>query len=242
MTLIGKGLVMRARAIATAALVVLFAPCAAAQTPGLGEVLVTANRSDARFWQKERPVVGLRRQADGMVMNLTISSDTRDAATRKQEIQTALLAAMDRAAASGFQLVTGTVQLEQVTRQNYKDLPLLSAGRIDTNKVDLMVRGRLEGSASAMQDRLTAFIGSLKSNGRATVETNLATSLSVDNPDQYRDQIIAMVADDARHAAAIFGTGFTFNLTGIDGQVMWSQASSTDVFLYIPYRYAIIPK
>jgi hypothetical protein len=233
---------MNARAIVTTALIALSTSSLAAQAPGLGEVLVTANRNDARFWQKERPVVGLRRQADGMVMNLTITSDTRDAETRKREIHTALLAAMDRAAASGFQLVTGSVQLEAVTRQNYTDLPLLFAGRVDTSKVDLMVKGKLEGSASATQDRLKAFIASLKGNGRATVETNFSTSLSVEDPDQYRDQIIGMVAEDARRSAAIFGAGFTFNLAGIDGQVMWSQASPTEVFLYIPYRYTIVPK
>ncbi|TXI09358.1 MAG: hypothetical protein E6Q63_05330 [Novosphingobium sp.] len=99
------------------------ASSATAQPAGLGEVLVSASRNDARFWQKDRPVVGLRRQADGMVMNLTIVSDTRDAATRRSEIDAALLAAIDRAAASGFQLVTGTVQLEPVIKANYSSLP-----------------------------------------------------------------------------------------------------------------------
>jgi hypothetical protein len=233
---------MNVRAIVTAALIALVPLPLAAQDTGLGEVLVTANRNEAPFWQKERPVVGLRRQADGMVMNLTITSDTRDADTRKREIHTALLAAMDRAAAAGFQLVSGSAQLERVTKQNYVDLPLNPAGRIDTSRVDLLVKGKLEGSAAAMKDRLKAFIGSLKGNGRATVETSEGTSLSINNPDQYRDQIIAMIAENLRHSAAIFGPNFTFNISGIDGQVMWSQASPTEVFLYIPYRYTIYPK
>ena len=62
------------------------------------------------------------------------------------------------------------------------------------------------------------------------------------NPDQYRDAIVQLVASDARHAASLFGPDFTFNVTGIDGQISWSQASSTEVFLFIPYRYVIIPK
>ncbi|MFN3458254.1 MAG: TonB-dependent receptor [Novosphingobium sp.] len=223
-------------------LAALAASSADAQSTGLGEVLVNASRNDARFWQKDRPVVGLRRQADGMVMNLTIVSDTRDALTRGKEIDTALLAAIDRAAASGFQLVTGNVQLEPVTKANYTSLPQLPAGRIDTSKVELMVRGKLEGSSRATQERLRAFIGSLKGNGRATVETTAVTSLSVDNPDQYREKILALVAEDARRTAAIFGPDFTFSVSGVDGQVSWTQASPVDVFLYIPYRYAITPR
>lgn len=218
------------------------ASSATAQPAGLGEVLVSASRNDARFWQKDRPVVGLRRQADGMVMNLTIVSDTRDAATRRSEIEAALLAAIDRAAASGFQLVTGSVQLEPVTKANYRSLPQVPAGRVDTSKVELMVRGKLEESSRATQDKLKAFIASLKGNGRATVETSAVTSLSVDNPDQYREKILALVAQDARTTAGIFGPDFTFSVTGVDGQVIWTQASPSDVFLYIPYRYAITPR
>lgn len=221
---------------------VMIAPAATAQSGGLGEVLVSASRNNARFWQKDQPVVGLRRQADGMVMNLAIVSDTRDAAIRRAEIDAALLAAIDRAAAAGFQLVTGTVQLEPVTKANYSSLPQLSAGRVDTSKVELMVRGKLEGSSRATQDRLKKFIASLKGNGRATVETTAVTSLSVDNPDQYREQILTLVAEDARRTAAIFGPGFTFSITGVDGQVIWTQASPADVFLYIPYHYAITPR
>ena len=50
------------------------------------------------------------------------------------------------------------------------------------------------------------------------------------------------MAEDAKHSAALFGPDFTLNITGIDGQVAWSQISSTEVFLYILYRYTIVPK
>ena len=62
------------------------------------------------------------------------------------------------------------------------------------------------------------------------------------NPDQYRDAIISLVAEDAKHSAELFGPDFTVNITGIDGQVAWSQISSTEVFLYIPYRLTITPR
>lgn len=233
---------MKRQAIVAMLAVVLAGPAVAQDQVELGEVLVNSSRYDAPFWPKDRPVVGLRRAADAMVMNLVITSDSRDALTRRDEILTALAAAMDRAAGSGFQLVSGTARLQPVTKQNYRDLPQVYAGRVDTSKVELMVRGKLDGSASALTDRLKAFIASLKGNGRATVETNGTTALSVDNPDQYRDRIIAMVAQDARHSAALFGPEFTFQLAGIDGQVAWSQASPTEVFLHIPYRYTILPK
>lgn len=210
--------------------------------PSLGEVMVTANRTNAPYAQQDRPVVGLRRTADAAVMPLVIASDTRDAEARKQEIHTALLAAMDRAAASGFEIVSGTFRVEAVTRENYARLPLMPGGRVDTSQVRVLVKTRLAGTATETEARLRRFIASLRGTGRATVEFGGGLTLTVANPDQYRDAIIGLVADDAKHSAALFGPDFTINISGIDGQVAWSQVSGTEVLLYIPYRYTIVPK
>jgi hypothetical protein len=223
----------------------LGAGAAVAQTTepqGLGEVMVTANRLSAPYAQQERPVVGLRRTADAAVMSLVITSDHREADTRKQEIHTVLRGAMDKAAASGFQIVSGAFRLEPVSRQNYESLPLEPGGRVDTSQVRVLVKTQLAGTAAETQARLRGFLGSLRGSGRATAEYGGGWTLTVVNPDQYRDAIISLVAEDAKHSAALFGPDFTVNITGIDGQVAWSQISSTEVFLYIPYRYTIVPK
>ena len=126
---------MKRSRITAAALFTLLTPAAqaqqvdpAAQTAGLGEVMVSGNRLSAPYAQQDRPVIGLRRKADSAVMTLYISSDTRDAATRTQEIYTVLLAAMDKASAAGLELVSGGVPIQRVTRDNYKLLPLMGAG------------------------------------------------------------------------------------------------------------------
>lgn len=125
-------------------------------------MLVTAQRQSAPYYRPDHPVVGLLRPADGAVMAFTINSDTRDAAARIEEIHTVLLAAIDRAAAAGVELVSGSFQLERVTRANYTDLALGYGGRVDTSSVQLMVKPRLDGSAKAAETKLLAFIHSLK--------------------------------------------------------------------------------
>lgn len=227
------------------------APAAVAQTAlpkaedsDLGEVLVTASRQNAAYAQQNRPVIGLRRRADAGVMSVYVTSDTRDAAERYKEIYTVMETVIDRAAAAGIQLVVGNVPLRQVTRENYKALPIVWAGRADTGKIEFMLKAPLEGSALATRKRLADFIKSIKGTGRGTFETGSSVSppeitLTVVNPDQYRDAVIRLVADDARKQAAVFGPDFTPSVTGIDGPVAWSQVSSTDVFLYLPYSYRI---
>lgn len=213
-----------------------------ANAPALGEVVVTANRLNARYAQQDRPVVGLRRQADSAVTQVSISSDSRDAEDRKREIHAMLVSALDRAAASGVELVTGGFELVPVTKANYEELPLVNAGRVDTSQVRFMAKVRLAGSISAAEQKLEAFVKSIPKQGRGAVDNDGGLTLTIVNPDQYRDTIVKLVADNARKYAAMFGPEYAVQVNGIDGQVFWSQVSGTDVFLYVPYRYTIVPK
>lgn len=231
-----------AKWIAAALLAASVPPLAAQDTGGLGEVVVTANRNNIRYFQQDRPVVGLRRQADGAVIAVSVSSDSRDAETRKKEIHAVLLAALGRAPAARVELVSGSYQLEPVTKTNFTELPFQWAGRADTSKVDLLVKVKLAGSATAAERRLTDFIKGVPKSDRGVIEKTGNLTLTIVDPDQYRDQVIRLVAEEATRNAAIFGPEYRYNISGIDSQLSWSQVSSTEVFLYLPYRYNIYPR
>lgn len=218
------------------------APAQDTSAPGLGEVVVTANRLNARYAQQDRPVVGLRRQADSVVLPVAFASDSRDEATRKREIHEMLLAALGRATAAGVELVTGSFELVPVTKATYQDLPLFPAGRVDTSQAVVMAKVKLAGSASAAEQRLDTFIKALPRTGRGSIDRSGVPTLTIVNPDQYRDAIVKLVADNARHYAAMFGPDYAVQVSGVDAQVFWSQVSGTEVFLYVPYRYTIVPK
>ncbi len=222
----------------------LAAPVAAQEGGGtaLGEVVVTANRLNARYAQQDRPVVGLRRQADSAVISVSISSDSRDEADRKREIHAMLLSALERAPTAGIELVTGDFELVPVTRANYQELPLVGAGRVDTSQVRFMVKTRLAGSVTNADKKLGDFVKSVPKSGRGAIDRIGGVTLTIINPDQYRSAIVKLVAENAREQAAMFGADYAVQVSGIDGQVFWSQVSNTDVFLYIPYRFTIVPK
>jgi hypothetical protein len=230
--------------LAATALTIAAVPLAAqeANVPALGEVVVTANRLNARYAQQDRPVIGLRRKADSGVTVVAFTSDSRDAETRKREIQTMMRAAIDRAAAAGIELVTGSFELEPVTAANYQALALVPADRPDTSKVNVMFKARLTGSADAAIQQIAAFVKSVPRTGRGTVDSYGGFTLTIVNPDQYRSAIVKQVAENARAQAAMFGPDYAVQVSGIDGQVFWSQVSGTEVFLYVPYRFSIVPK
>ena len=64
--------------------------CAAAATPAsaqdIGEVVVTASRSDGNYYSDDKTVIGLRRPADNAVQMVWIVSDSRDADMRCKEV------------------------------------------------------------------------------------------------------------------------------------------------------------
>lgn len=212
------------------------------EAPPLGEVMVSASRQNAPFYRQDRPVVGLRRPADGAVLAFSVTSDSRDFAVRKEEIQAVLASAIDKAKAGGFELMFGSFRLETLTQVNRKDLNYDYGGRVDTNRVTILAKTKLDGSAEAVSKRLETFIKSLKGSGRATVDVQGTMQLTIVNPDQYRDTVIRLVAEDAKHNAALFGPEFTFNVSGVDQPLVWTQVSSTEVFVFVPYRYSINPK
>jgi hypothetical protein len=97
---------------------------------GMGEIIVTAQRRDEKLpsvmtslpYLDRRPAIGLRRSADGVVRRIEIGSDSRDEDMRRNEVQAMLLAALDRANREGLSLVTGELEVKEVTRENWKVL------------------------------------------------------------------------------------------------------------------------
>jgi hypothetical protein len=78
--------------------------------------------------------------------------------------------------------------------------------------------------------------------GRAEMKPAGDLTLSVVGPDQYRGQIVDLVAADARATAAKLGPDYAVEAKGLDRPVEWSRASLTEVFLYVPYTYSVVPK
>lgn len=214
----------------------------ASNSGDLGEVVVTAQRASQPFYRQDRPVVGLRRQADSVVLPIQISSDSRDEETRKREIQAVLSSALERAGGAGVELVVGDFALVPVTRASAKEILYFGAGRPDTSRVFLMVKAKLGGSTVAAQQRIDVFIKGMPRSGRALLEPNGGPSLTIINPDQYRDAIVKLVAEHTARYAAMFGPDYRVTVSGIGGQVQWSQVSGSEVFLFIPYTYSIVAK
>ena len=211
---------------------------------GTQEVIVTGARREADGFDASQPAVGLRRRADFAIQEVTITGDTRDEAKRHGEIYDMVRAAIAQAAKSNVQLATGDTVVEPLTASNYRDLTLKKDNRPDSEHVSFLVKVPLGGGADAKAalERIDAFVKAVPSVGRALLERSDDLTLSVVAPDQYRPQIVGLVADDAKQMAARFGVDYAVEARGIERPVEWSRAGLTDVLLYIPYQLTVVPK
>ena len=92
------------------------------------------------------------------------------------------------------------------------------------------------------QSRIDGFIKAVPVEGRALIERRSGITLTIINPDQYRGEIVRLVAAEALKSAAAFGPDYGVEVQGLNEQLSWAQASATEVFLYIPYRFTVRPK
>lgn len=208
------------------------------------EIIVTASRRESDDYVETMPITRLRRTADFAVQSVRIAGDTRDAEQRRSEIYEMVRQAIATAGKLGVELATGEYLVEPLTPANYRALTLTSDGRPDTDRTEFLVKVRLQSGmdAKAAIDRITRFVAAVPAVGRAEIKESGDLTLSVVNPDQYRGQIVDLIAADAAATAGKFGAGYGVEVKGLDRPVEWSRASLTDVFLYLPANYVVRPR
>lgn len=230
---------------------------AIAQDLNAGEVVVTGSRARQTYIdpRTNRPVetgedgsglpaVGLRRRADFALLPVVIAGDTRERDPRREEILTMVRSALALAQRSGIELAVGDFFVVPLTAENYRTLAFIGDGRPDSERVVFFIKTRLGASAdeaNAAISRLEQFVRSVPAAGRAEMRAGGPLTLSIVAPDQYRGQLLDMVATEARAIATRFGPDQRIEARGLDRPVEWRRAGITEVFLYIPHQLVFRP-
>jgi len=231
---------------------------ALAQDLNQGEIVVTGSRMRPSYIDTRTnttvevsdddasalPAVGLRRRADYALLPVIIAGDTRERDQRRNEILTMVRSALERARGAGIELALGDFFVVPLTADNYRTLAFLGDGRPDSERVAFFIKTRLGTSADEANQaitRLEQFVRSVPAAGRAEMRAAGPLTLSIVAPDQYRNQILDLIATDARATAARFGPQQQIEAQGLDRPVEWRRAGVTEVFLYIPHRLIYRP-
>lgn len=225
------------------ALAGLIALPALGQEGAVEEVVVTGSRI-SEYDANQTPHVVLRKRADNLLVEVKVVCDTRDASQRRAELKATLknmIAAAARNPAIDLGLgeeVVGAIDETMI------DTLIGPAGRPDTSQVTLLVKTRIVATDTldGASKRIDDFIEKTPKAGRTEILATDDVNLSLLRPEQYRGEVIALVARDSLTTASAFGEGYGVTVQGLQLPISWYQSAPLELALYIPYRMEVRPK
>lgn len=205
------------------------------------EVIVTGIRAP----DDELPGVVYRRQADFLLLEITVLNDSRSEEVRKKEIfktlQNAIAVAKEKkdielsVVKNGFVLPLNSIEAS---------IDIVSGDRPDTSQVKIRAKTNISTNTQSPEKllaKLTSFTESVPVEGRTELIMLDEPDVSVVNPHQYRNNIIQLVAKDVSTTTSALGKDYRVVMQGLDQPVQWARVGPVQLAMYIPYSYQIIP-
>jgi hypothetical protein len=211
-----------------------------AQSAAVSELVVTAEKREA---DSGTPHVTFVRRADNLITEVKVVCDTRDPSQRRDELRSTLRNMIHAATADGHvELGVGDDVIGRFD-ETMLDEVIKPDNRIDTSVAVVVIKTHVSAADTfdTASGRITAFIEKTPKVGRTEILREQDWSLTIIGPEQYRPQIIAKIADDARATAQAFGPGYGAMTVGLQKPVDWYQFAPLDLALFIPYQLTIEP-
>lgn len=217
----------------------LAAPLASAQEYRQQNIVVTGSRIIESL-----PGVTVKRQGDFLLMDVIISSDSREYSLRQSEIEKTvddLLASAKAKKDISVSIDANGLIYPLLSSEN---LPMTGGNRPDTSLTKLVLRTPIPKNVTDIQPlvtKLDLFADTIEGEGRATVETSGTPDVSIVNPDQYRMDVINAVLDEVDRITKRLGPNYRVIIDGLDERMKSQNTDNINVLFYIPYSYKIVP-
>ena len=206
------------------------------------EIVVTGVRAS----NSSVPGTSLKRPGDFILLMVDVSNDSRDAKTRKEEIEAtlrAMLAAANKDKSIELSVI-GDNNLVLPLKIDSATLNLVNGKKADTSETTISVKTRIPqtvGNSSALVARLKDFASGIKPVGRTLIDDDDEFVISIVNPAQYRDRVIELFAADVKKVTAAMGPDYKVVASGIDGPIEWVRDGMLEVTIFVPYSYDVLP-
>lgn len=203
-------------------------------------IVVTGSRID---WY-DSPAVTLVKPADYLVQQVRLLNDSRDQALREKELTNTVKDILRNANKSKFiELGVGKEIVYPITLDDLQ-LDFEKGERTDTSVVNLYIKTPINNKTQVekLVTRINDFIDDISVSGRTEVEKNGELVLSIVNPEKYRQELLAAIANDVNSTIKIFGDSYKAEIDGLSQSLMWERASVSELRLYLEYNFTLIAK
>lgn len=76
---------------------------------------------------------------------------------------------------------------------------------------------------TAPEKRIAAYVKSVPVSGRSLMEARSGLTLTIINPDQNRDEVVKLVAEQSLRYASYFGPDYGVEVGGLNEELSWTQ-------------------
>lgn len=229
------------RTAASALVLLAAAPFAQAQGEGrLETVIVSASRVDEEDDTK-RPAVTLRLPADHVLFEMSLSTGSLELAERRGELDRTLQSAR-RAAERRDDVELFAGSADGLAALETAELDEIVRTYSDRSSIGLIVRIEVaEGDDfPAVRSRFNEFVGAIEESGRAQSEARDEQFLSLDNPGQYRAELLRRIGQDVALLQESFpGQTVSASFEGLHKPIVTHPVGPLELELYIPYEMEI---
>ena len=213
------------------------------------EIVVTGSRlTRANSFQNQggAPGVTYIRRGDFMLLEIRIESDARERTERLSEIGKTITAFLDTAKEDPtieMSILESGTTVRKLTSSNYiqgigrGSRPDTSIARI---RVKTAIPEEVENSAD-LATKLSRFVDGIEETGRVTISANGDPAVSVVDPFQYRDNVVASIIEEINTITDALGPEYVAVIKGLDRQVYWDRKGDIELAFSLPYTYEIIP-
>ncbi|MEP4053361.1 MAG: hypothetical protein ABJN22_14045 [Litorimonas sp.] len=213
------------------------------------EIIVTGtrlSRADSFEESGGAPGVTVVKRGDFLLLGVTIESDARELTDRMSELSDTIEAFIEAAETDDtieLSIIESGKTVRRLTQANYIQ-GVSFGGRPDTSvarmRVKTAIPDRVQNSA-ILASKLSRFVEGIEETGRISISTNGETSVSVVDPYQYRDEVVAKIVDEINAITDALGPEYVAIIKGLDRQVYWDRKGDIDLAFSLPYSYEIIP-
>ncbi len=212
---------------------------ASVQAQVLEEIVVTGQRTQS---YEGVPAVTVRKPADFLVQGIRLVNDSRSPDLRKSEIIGTIDGLLKRAAElRNVALSYGEGFLAPIDLSSDALQIIEDQKRSDTSVVNIYVKVTLtdrDDTKKRISD-LRAFIKQAKLIGRTEIEPTGDVRLSIVNPERYRSDLLARIAEDNANLSRSMGKKCNVTVGGLERRIEWQRTGVAELTLYIPYSVEI---
>ncbi len=213
----------------------------------MDEIVVTGSRivSNTGNTVTSPPGIFYERKGDFLLLEVKVENDSREFGTRLEEltktVEGIIEAAEDEPEISLSLLDDSFVRPLSIA--SFEE-GIYGGPRPDTSVATLQVKTDIPENVEdsfRLATKLGKFVDGLEEVGRTTITNSDDISVSVVNPYQYRETVMAMVLTEIKDIKDALGPEYRVILRGLDKELNWVRSGDLNLAFTLPYTYDVIP-